>query len=141
MSEYIKRSLSNFESAELLIIDKKYPSSIHCVYYSTYQIMLHITKYILGTEWNSFQERVYASSLNDKKNKEETHNLTISFIKENIEGTNDVFARIFASKIGILKRYRHTADYKEDIIDPKTAQITLKLSQELNKGLLNHFLP
>jgi len=139
MSEYIKKSLNNFESAELLFDNEKYSSSIHCVYYSTYQIILYIIKYKLNTEWDSFQEKKYADSLNNKNSKEESHNLTISFLKENITTTNEVFGRLFDSKIGILKRYRHTADYKEDAIDPKTATISLDLSKRINDELIKHF--
>ncbi|WP_281234598.1 hypothetical protein [Flavobacterium gelatinilyticum] len=139
MSEYITKSLNNFESAELLFNNEKYSSSIHCVYYSTYQIILYILKYKLNNEWDSFQERKYAESLNSKNFKEDSHNLTISFIKENITTTNETFGRLFDSKIGILKRYRHTADYKEDAIDTKTATISLNLSRTINDELIKHF--
>ncbi|OXB03712.1 HEPN domain-containing protein [Flavobacterium pectinovorum] len=140
MSEYIKKSLNNFESAELLFENGKYSSSIHCVYYSTYQLILYILKYKLNSEWNSFQEKKYAESLNNKKNpKEDSHNLTISFIKENITTTNEVFGRLFDSKIGILKHQRHTADYKENAIDMKTATNSLDLSKRINDELIKHF--
>lgn len=139
MSEYLTKSLNNFESAELLIINNRYSSSIHCVYYSTYQIILYIIKYKLNSEWDSFQEKKYADSLNNKNSKEESHNLTISFIKENITTTNEVFGRLFDSKIGILKRHRHAADYKEDAIDTRTATNSLDLSKKINAELIKHF--
>jgi len=139
MSEFISKSLSNFESAELLIGNNKYSSSIHCLYYSTYQIILYITKYKLGGEWDIFQEQKYADSLNNKAQKEESHNLTISFIKDNITKTDEAFGRVFNSKIGILKRYRHSADYKESIIDPRIANISLELSRNINDKLIKHF--
>ncbi|HLA54819.1 MAG TPA: hypothetical protein VK623_01860 [Flavobacterium sp.] len=139
MSEFIIKSLNNFESAELLIEKEKYSSSIHCLYYSTYQIILLITKYKLGDEWTAFQDAKFAESLNSKERKEESHNLTISFIKENINKTDEVFGRKFDSKIGILKRYRTSADYKEDVIDLRTANISLGLSRNINDELLKHF--
>jgi uncharacterized protein (UPF0332 family) len=139
MSEYIAKSFTNSESGKLLFDNEKYSSSIHCVYYSTYQLLLYIINYKLKNEWDSFQERKYAESLNNKNSKEESHNLTISFIKENIINTNEVFGRLFHQQIGILKRHRHNADYKENVIDPRTATISLGLSNTINEKLINHF--
>jgi len=139
MSEYITKSFNNSESGKFLFDKEKYSSSIHCVYYSTYQILLYIINYKLKDEWNSFQDRKYAESLNNKNSKEESHNLTISFIKENIINTNEVFGRLFHQQIGVLKRHRHTADYKEDVIDFKTATISLSLSNTINEKLIKHF--
>lgn len=139
MSEFISRSLTNFESAELLIENDKFSSSIHCLYYSTYQIILYITNYKLKAEWDIFLERKYAESLNNKENKVESHNLTISFIKENIYKTNENFGREFTSKIGILKRTRHSADYKETEVTPTIANDSLELSRNINDKLLTHF--
>lgn len=136
MSQFLGKSLANFKSAEFLINEKIYSSSIHCLYYSTFQLILYITKYKLEKEWVSYQDSKEAELHNGGK-KEESHNLTITFIKENIK--NEEFERQFSKNIGILKKNRHTSDYKEDVIDDKIAETSLKLSQNINDQLIKHF--
>lgn len=139
MSGYVTRSLENFKSAEILIENEKYYASIHCLYYSTYQIILYIIKAKLSDEWNKYQDIKIANSLNNKDYREESHNFTISFIKQNINENDENLGRIFETKIGILKKFRHTADYKEDTIIPRIANNSLNISKDINDKLIKYY--
>lgn len=140
MSNFVKKISNNYEAADLLIERKFFSSSIHCSYYSSFQVLLLLIDDQLKSEWQNFQDAKTSEFLNNKSaKKEDSHNLTISFIKENIIKTNSDLGRLFSKEIGILKKNRHTSDYKNVEIGEKIATDSQVLATSINLELFKHY--
>jgi uncharacterized protein (UPF0332 family) len=129
-SNLIKKSNENYESAKLLIANKYYTSSIHCLYYSILQQM----KLILIKEY----------SINDNLIKQKgkdigTHNFLKSQIYSKLNKKSADYGKIFLNYFSTLKKLRINADYKNIIFDLRKTQKALKLTENLEKILTENF--
>lgn len=125
-NSYLKRHEENIQSADYLINKHGfYCSSIHCSYYSIFQLLLHIHK---QRDTQLFRDR-------NKLDKAGSHELMINGTFEIIEVTNPVDAGKFLRTMNILKGNRKDSDYSEDHIDKTRSLYVYKLAQELKELL------
>ena len=139
MSELIKKSLSNYNAAEILIEKKNYSPSIHCAYYSSLQIILFLINSKLSKTWKNYYKDSKDAATALKQQNESIHNLYISFIKQDISKTDINTQRKFSTDIGILKKYRNNSDYTEFEIKDTIAEQSIKLAQNINSQLIKHY--
>lgn len=139
MSELVKKALSNFSAAELLIEKKNYSPSIHCAYYSSLQIILFLIKSKLSKTWKNYYKDSKDAAIALKQPNESIHNLYISFIKQDINKTDVNTQRKFSTDIGILKKYRNNSDYTEIEIKDKIADQSIQLAKNINSQLIKHY--
>lgn len=94
------KACSNLESAQILISNKQYNTSIHCSYYAVFQYM----KYMLA-----HTEKESVSYEKQDANKDDSHEYIIQEIKGRIYPSNK--AKDFVEQIRALKKSRKAADY------------------------------
>ncbi len=96
------KSEFNLEAAGVLVKNNYYASSIHCYYYASLQLMIHIILHKLTDN-----ERI---SYNQQINTRGSHELTYDFISQKIDTQN---LRNFRKSFTSLKDLRQLSDYKE----------------------------
>ena len=104
------KSEENLNSASILLDNKLYASSIHCYYYACLQLVKCVLNNKLGI---SYQEQ--------DDTKEDSHNLVIKKLYENLKRKDIAKANIFKRCIDDLKYPRTRADYKNVQIQSKDA--------------------
>jgi uncharacterized protein (UPF0332 family) len=101
----LEKSEENFEAAHLLHNETLFCSSVHCSYYSSYQMMIYVFYEFFGNT-----EEVYNRS--EEVNNAGSHNHLINLIRKGIRDNNNRSMRDFDENIRRLKELRKDADYK-----------------------------
>jgi len=131
------KAVTNFDAAEKLIQSPNYHycSSIHCAYFSCFQIL----KFILLAIFEEKEEEVYAKRKTGTREIGE-HEYYIQKVHESLLSTKDfVAARDFKNKINELKSLRTVSDYKVDIIEKPKSEYALQLAGDIQKILRKNF--
>lgn len=131
------KAVINIDAAEKLIQSPNYHycASIHCSYFSCFQIV----KFILLSIFEEKEEEVYAKRKTATREIGE-HEYYIQKIHESIIGTKDfVSAKEFKNKINELKSLRTVSDYKIDIIEKPKSEYALRLANDILKILRKNF--
>ena len=131
------KAVINLDAAEKLIQSPNYHycTSIHCAYFSCFQI----TKYILLSIFEENEEEVYAKRKTGSRELGE-HEYYIQKIHESILSTKDyVSAKDFKNKINELKSLRTVSDYKVDTIEKPKSEYAIKLANEILKIINKNF--
>ena len=135
MSFLIDKSEQNIKSADLLIINKHFASSVHCSYYCCIQLMLHI----LRTDFNKTEEEIDIESKKGSKDESGFHNWLQNIILREFFIRDFNLGRDFNNYIGSLKGARIKADYKNIYIEQRHAALALQHAKEINKILKEKF--
>lgn len=114
MSYLKNKSEFNIEAAKKLIENNLYAPSVHCSYYSCFQMLKFKMKDFFGITYEQLGSNISSSSIRG------THEYIISFYKESIREYSDrQRALTFSRNIKELKLFREKSDY-EDIEITKT---------------------
>lgn len=136
MSNWLTKSEFNFSSAEILH-DKHhhYCSVVHCAYYSSVQLMLHI----LHVKINKTEQQARADAQKTKVSANDpdkgSHEIIISEVAGYLRNVNNKEFPMFNNNIGKLKQLRHKADYKNEAIIDKESKGSIETAREINKIL------
>lgn len=134
MSTILKaKSESNLLLAQKIINERTgfYHSSIHCLYYSCFQLMLHICSSDLTVK--NFNEE----SLDKKKGPHEK--MIDKFVNCFVNKQKRFLAADFNNEINKLKILRHKADYKNIEISESKAIEAEKATKTIITHLTNTF--
>ncbi len=127
------KSKRNIGAASLLIREGFYSTSIHCSYYSVFQLMLWIENTI-GPEAARPQKE-------DRKKKEGSHQILIHFFMAEISKILGYGkSKNFGDRIYRLKRKRIQADYKSRRFSKKEAYRSKSDALNLQKLLMDYLL-
>lgn len=129
----LNKSEKNSDAATLLHGEELFCSSVHCSYYSCYQLMIHIIYNVLG-----YDEEEYSNT--NELNNVGSHNYTINIIRQEIISKNNSLTREFADNIRILKDFRKKADYKQVKILKADSNLVIQKSNSFKTILNNTFL-
>ncbi len=102
----IEKSRTNEEAASLLHYEELFCSSVHCSYYSSFQLMLHILYEVLDEEEEEYSAR---EEVNDRG----SHNYLFNTIRREIISSDGSRVRDFGFYMRKLKELRKIADYKQ----------------------------
>jgi len=131
------KAVINYDAAEKLnqTPNYHYCSSIHCAYFSCFQIL----KFIILAIFNENEEEVYAKRKTGTREIGE-HDYYIQRIHEHIISTKDYgSAKDFKNKIIELKSLRTVSDYKIDTIEQNKSEYAIRLADEILKILRKNF--
>lgn len=106
------KSEENLNAANLLIRSSMYMASIHCSYYSSFQL----SKYLLKTHYNID----YDEQKSNSKGKD-SHYYVINETSNRIDSVSHIAFLDFSKFISKLKQLRHKADYSVETISEKEA--------------------
>ena len=140
MFKYLRnKGVTNLDAATIL---KERPnhhhcSSIHCSYYSCFQIIKYIVLTDLGlTEIDIIQNREKESLINGSKTKKSEHEYLISFVHRNIISLNHLTeAQTFNENISKLKSLRNVSDYENKLIEKDKSDVALSYAESIHKVL------
>lgn len=126
MGAFKDKSDKTFSSGELLLSNAHYNSSIHCFYYSCFQLIMDLLK----------EEYLYTDEqINSGTNSSSSHNNIINQLKYCLKSSE--FDYKFLTDLEKIKIVRIKADYKNQNIGEKEAEKTkdkaIKFREELNK--------
>jgi hypothetical protein len=134
MSNLKEKSIFNYDAAELLIQNNLYAPSIHCSYYSCFQLLKYIIYYFFGVEYTKLASDISHSG-------KKTHEYIIEYVYDEIDkNSRDIGAkRNFKRKINELKRFRIDSDYDDVEIDLDKSDKAYRYSAEIRSYLQQTF--
>lgn len=133
MSVLIAKSKENISSAQLLINNKCFASSIHCSYYSSVQIMIEI----LFTQYKFTRNTLLTTAKNESSG---SHVFAINYLFKRMDEKSERLKAVdFNREVGKLKYKREHADYHETVIDELYSNDALKQAGVINKILIDVF--
>lgn len=139
--ELFYKHKSNFEAGVLLIDDKNsyYASSIHCFYYSTFQLTEFIIRDVIGISKKDVDIAVNRYLSTGSGNRA-SHDAKIMILyKELLSLTSVRTANKYKDKILELKRLRHQSDYKNVKIDKPISGSAHDLCYQIKTTLYKEF--
>lgn len=129
MGVLIVKSSENLLSAKLLIENRCFNSSVHCSYYSSVQLMIHL----LLNKFNFTQEKLEISAKSENKG---SHVFAKNFLYNKMKEKNVRFKAVeFHREVGELKNKREQADYQEIEIDSDFSEDAYKQAEKVNEIL------
>jgi uncharacterized protein (UPF0332 family) len=129
MTKLKEKSEFNIDAAKVLINNYLYAPSVHCSYYSCFQLMKYALKKIAGIEYEDLGKQIRLSEQN-------THKFVINEIGKIIKRKNAYDFRYFNNNIRELKALREEADYENVEILIDKSEKALKKAKELRLSLL-----
>ncbi len=123
----LEKSNNNILAADLMVANEFYSSSIHCYYYSTFQLMSHIIFNLFNVDENQFRKKIKGKN---------SHNYLINHFRNDlIMGGQDI--RVIGNDLRDLKQLRREADYTQKVITKSNSSsarhFSLKLNNEIKK--------
>ncbi len=133
MSKLRQKSDFNIEAAKLLIKGSYFAPSVHCSYYSCFQLLKYTIKEFFGTDYNTLAVNISTSG-------KKTHQYVISYITdelENLAGKEE--SRKFKRTINDLKQFRLESDYENIEVNIDQGQVALDKANEIRQYLITNF--
>lgn len=135
MSYLRNKSEFNLKSAALLIEEDFYAPSVHCSYYSVFQLMKHIFIQIKRISYENLNQNIISDSRN-------THKYLIEEFCLHLQSDancklNRFEVRELKNDIQDLKQFRLESDYDNIEINYKKSSQALSLSESILKRLRN----
>ena len=133
MSKLREKSEFNLSAAETLLKETLYAPSVHCSYYSCFQLLKYTIKEFSGEDYDTQAANISATQ-------QKTHQYVINYICnelirfEGIEGS-----RKFKHKIKDLKQYRVESDYEDVEVSLDKGEQALRLAQEIRRYMIEKF--
>ena len=125
MSKLKEKSEFNINAAELLIANAYFAPSIHCSYYSCFQLLKFTIK-----NFNNIDYDILASNISSSR--KNTHQFVIDYIaRELIEYAGREESRKFKLKIKDLKQFREESDYDNIEIGKDKGETALRKAKEI----------
>ena len=132
MSTFLRdKSTLNFDAAKLLKESPNYHhcSSIHCSYFSCFQVIKYIVIEIYGVN----EESIYMARRPDPTRPKSEHEYLIEYLhRKLIEKKQLIDASAFKNKINELKSLRTVSDYKTEPIDKTKSDKAYNLADEIS---------
>jgi len=116
MSKLREKSEFNFDAAQLLIDNYLYAPSVHCSYYSCFQMMKYTMKNFFGISYDELNTRISVSTSGG------THSYVTNFFNKEVKKKGISDYSDFSRKIKDLKEFRESSDYDD-------VEITIDKSQ------------
>lgn len=133
MSILVVKSEENLSSAKILIANECFNSSVHCSYYSSVQLMIHL----LLNRFDFTQEKLASSAKSENKG---SHVYAKNFLFKKMAEMDKRFKAIdFNRLVGELKNKREQADYHEVEVDSDFSQNAITQAESVNKILTEVF--
>lgn len=128
---YLKtKSEHNLSAAELLIKYGLHAPSVHCSYYSSFQLSKYALQDFYGIDYKE-QEEELTQLKQTKTGKVGSHEYVINRLGTEIKKCSTKAYRTFTYNIKTLKSFRNKSDYFDLLITDEQSKESLRLSTEL----------
>ncbi len=124
------KSEENIIAANLLVDNGKLASSIHCLYYSCFQLSKYVLAHYEGLSYD----------IQDRETKSvDSHFYISSHISEKLSKKNRFYGIDYNTYYGTLKMLRKRADYSNEEITDRDVVRAQKNAERLNKLLTEKY--
>jgi len=131
---YLKRkSEFNDEAAQLLFDKSLYAPSIHCAYYSCFQLIKHIIQDKLGVSFKAQDKEIRAFNTT-------AHVYALSKIKKKVKEVDRPGFIFVNRRLGDLREFRINSDYNDLQIDSELSEKAIRYARDLNSYFINKLL-
>jgi uncharacterized protein (UPF0332 family) len=129
MNTFLEKTNQNLSSAQILLDQSHYSSSVHCSFYGCLQTMAHTL--FIKLNHNKLQ-----FDYDRRLRKMETHQYIFALIKKEVEKSLKPEYNWFIHNYSKLKKLREQADYSEDPITHSQGYEALNMADAIN-NLIN----
>lgn len=129
LSKLLEKHKFNFDSAKYLIEESMYAPSVHCSYYSCFQLMKHKVRNLQGCSYEDLDAEIIGIS---------SHSFLINKVKFYLDPKNNAkikdpaLATEFKDSIRDLKKFRKESDYDNKEISPDEADKAFNFSRNIS---------
>ncbi len=134
MSKLREKSEFNIDAAQILIDKYLYAPSVHCSYYSCFQLMKFTMNAYFGVTYDELRQKVSVSTSGG------THTFVIHFFNTEVRknfGLTDYTE--FSRKIKDLKEFRESSDYDDVEITIDKSTRALQYAKDLRHYIQKNF--
>ncbi len=133
MSILKEKSNFNIQAAELLLRNSLYAPSVHCSYYSCFQLLKYTINYFFDID---YAPQATETSLSRQK----THQYVVNYVTNELKqfvGFEE--SRKFKRSINDLKQFRVEADYENIEVNIDKGETAFKKAREIRTYLTTNF--
>lgn len=133
MSKLKEKSKFNIDAAEFLLKKQLYAPSVHCSYYSCFQLLKYTIKDFCGIDYDT-------QAANILKSKQNTHQYVINYVTSELEKFVE-FEKIrkFKKTLKDLKQFRIESDYENIEVNIDKGESALNKAKEIRSYLITNF--
>lgn len=130
MSHLKIKSEHNLLAAEILIKNGLHAPSVHCSYYSCFQLSKFALKEFVGIDYEE-QDKELNQLKQNNKGKIGIHEFVIKRLGTEIKSYSNEAFLIYTNNIRLLKTFRIKSDYLDKHITDEQSKESLRLSSEI----------
>lgn len=134
MSKLREKSEFNIDAAQLLIDNYLYAPSVHCSYYSCFQLMKFTMNNFFGISYDELRQRVSVSTSGG------THSYVTHFFNKEVRSKSGISDYSdFSRKIKDLKEFRESSDYDDVEITIEKSNKALQYATDIRLHIQKNF--
>jgi len=134
-----QNSDSNLKAAELLFENFQYAPSVHCAYYSVFQLIKCVINDFFGCNFEDQEKELIQAKLQKATKNIGVHSYTISKFCNETKKYSTTEYLFFNRNIKDLQNFRLNSDYKNIAINLKDSETALKIAKEINEKIIDKF--
>ena len=133
MSKLRQKSDFNIDAASALLEQSLFAPSVHCSYYSCFQLLKYTIKDFFGVDYET-------QAVNISMTKQKTHQYVVNYItNELISLTSIIESRDFKRKINDLKQFRVESDYENIEVNSEKGNEAFNKANEIRSYIIKNF--
>jgi len=133
MSKLRQKSEINMDAAKALLAKELFAPSIHCSYYSCFQLLKFSIKDFFGIDYKTLSANISSS-------KQNTHRYIINYVTNELESLSSKYeSRKLKRKINDLKHFREQSDYENTSVDYKKGNDAINKANEIRSYIIKNF--
>jgi len=133
MSKIKQKSEFNIIAAERLLNESLFAPSVHCSYYSCYQLLKYTINYFFEVDYSTQSQKIASS-------KQNSHQYVFNYVVNELKGLASYedcksFKRLFKQ----LKLYRTQSDYENIEVDSVKGHQAFDVAKEIRAYITKNF--
>ncbi|MDD2636323.1 MAG: HEPN domain-containing protein [Bacteroidales bacterium] len=133
MSRLKEKSNFNIDAANALLKQESYAPSVHCSYYSCFQLLKYTIKHFYGIDYET-------QAVNRRFVQQKSHQYVINYITNELkEYVGFPKAQEFKRKIKDLKQFREESDYEDIEINCEKGNNAYNRAKDMRIYIIKNF--
>lgn len=133
MSKLRLKSDFNIDAASSLLKQNLFAPSVHCSYYSCFQLLKHTIKEFFDVDYET-------QAMNISATKQKTHQYVVNYITNELKSLASlVESRDFKRKINDLKQFRVESDYENIEVSSDKGNEAYNKANEIRSYIIKNF--
>lgn len=133
MSKLRQKWEINIEAAKALLAKELFAPSVHCSYYSCFQLLKFTMKEFFEIDYETLSANISSS-------KQNTHQYIINYVTNELKSLSNKYeSRNLKRKIKDLKNFREKSDYENTSVDYKKGNDAINKANEIRSYIIKNF--